>query len=121
MNVKIYEKPGEDGSIIFICDFQDQDEVSITVSNLKLIRWSLTDSKENIINGRNNVNIPVTKNPQEIVLRGDDLVISSTTKDNKRRLAIYYEYDTSIEGTAYTNLEGSVQYDFEIADKVNTS
>lgn len=116
VKVEITIKPAEKGSIFFILDFKDQDDVSIGVGSLKSIIWSLTDTQDNVINARSNINIPITKNPQEILLSGNDLAISNTTNEKGRILTVEYTYDTTEQGKVYNDVPAKYEYSFKIED-----
>ena len=97
----------EEGTYIITASFTDEDDNAVVPNS---INWSLYDSTGNIVNGRNNVPVPVPASTITIVLQGDDLAIIGT--DGRRVLRIDYDYDSA----AGSGLPGKKEVEFDVTN-----
>ncbi|MEF8799065.1 MAG: hypothetical protein V5A79_06600, partial [Candidatus Bipolaricaulota bacterium] len=60
------------------------------------VRWTLIDVKENIINGREQVEIASPSSEEDIVLSGDDLQITEDEREESRFIIFEGDYDSDL-------------------------
>ena len=94
MTIKLRDNAIEKSTYIITVSFTDSDGGAVSP---KLASWTLKDEDGNIINNRNSVDIPTPSSEEDIVLTGDDLVLSDITKPY-RYLLIEALYDSITYG-----------------------
>ena len=101
----------EKSTFVITASFTDEDGNAVTPNELT---WTLSDSDGTVINSRQDVSLtPATS--VDILLQGDDLVVSGN-RDDRRRIVL-------IEGT-YNSAAGSDlpirdEVKFQIVDLIN--
>lgn len=94
MTIKLCDNATEKSTYIVAVSFMDSDGVAVSP---KLASWTLKDEDGNIINSRDAIDIPTPSSEESIVLTGDDLVLSDTSKPY-RYLLIEAQYDSVTYG-----------------------
>jgi len=115
MRVSIATEASEESTAVFTVGFEDEDDQPVTPNSIK---WKLTDASGVVVNSRNDVVVsPATE--INIVLSGDDLVMSAGFSGDARKLyvTIYGTYNS----TYGSNLPYNHQFDFPVANLVAIS
>ncbi len=96
MPMFIKNRPVEGGTIIIECKFVDENKNVLSASKIKTVHWWLTNTKNEIINGKDNVNIETINNPLNIVLTGNDLPVDKLTFTIKATYNSIYGTDLNL-------------------------
>jgi len=112
--IKLSTKPNESGTIIITATFEDFDDVPFTPKTLK---YSLTDTKGNVINSRNRIVVNPQGSTHVFVLSGLDLVYQVGSSYGERVFTIEGTYDSVYGG----DLPFREEAWFEIVDTVVNS
>jgi len=94
MPILINDKANERSTYVLTITFKDEDN-DVVIPNASSIKWTLTDSEGNIVNGRDQVSI-VSASTIRIILTGLDLAIGGDLLDTERKLLIEATYDSSL-------------------------
>jgi len=105
--------PTEESTLIITVSFLDEDENAITP---KTGTWTLSDKRGTIINLREDVAISNLSTSINIVLSGDDLIITDST-GVARVLTLKITYDSSYGNDLSLNQEAT----FSLEDLVNVT
>jgi len=104
----------EESTYVINCEFRGVDDTLVTPTSVK---WTLTDLSGTVINGRSQVAIAggLLDTDLDIVLKGDDLAVSTVGNNAVRVLTVEALYDETIDGVAYTDLplNGATQFTIE--------
>ena len=94
MPIKITDSKGVEGStIVFKCDFTDEDGVAVAPVTLT---WTWTDTDGTVINSREDVEVVTPASTEHIVLTGDDLQIVGVDGDQESRIfTLKWTYDST--------------------------
>jgi len=91
---KITTTAPEKGTFGITCTFTDEDGDALTPDTLT---WTLTDMDGSVINSRQDVSVSSLSSSVTITLSGDDLALTTTTSQGrKRRFAIEGTYDSDL-------------------------
>ena len=76
----------EESTALFTLTFTDEEGVQIQDADITSLKWTLTDVNGAVINEKENEIIAGPTNPQDILLKGDDLQILSGESGNVQRV-----------------------------------
>ena len=83
----------EKSTVVFTVAFTDEDGASVTPDSAT---FTLSDIKGNVVNAREGVTMSRLAASVDIVLSGEDLVISETLYNNDRVLTVEATYSSSL-------------------------
>lgn len=83
----------EESTFVITCSFTDENSVAVVPS---AVIWMLTDENGMIINNRSGVSVTSLASSIDIVLSGDDLAITGTSKQSVRILTVKATYDSTL-------------------------
>ncbi|MCK5343787.1 MAG: hypothetical protein KAR20_10300 [Candidatus Heimdallarchaeota archaeon] len=70
---------------------------------IKTLKWSLTDTDNNIINSRDEVNIPTPGVEEMVILSGDDLNIFDTETDETKKGKRIFTTEATFDHATFGN------------------
>ncbi|MER2625307.1 MAG: hypothetical protein ABTS22_15410 [Accumulibacter sp.] len=109
MTIRLTDKANEESTAILRVSFTDSDGNAVIP---KSATWTLSDRDNEVVNGRDEVQISPLASAVNIVLKGDDLKLPFP-RERVRRVLVKAIYDSSTYGD---DLPFNEEFEFTITD-----